>query len=77
MDPPGDPRVILDNLMSKGFTPAWIIRRLEWKVESRATYRTTLARSQRSQGIDAGWQPGRRRYFKRNIVADIELYYYH
>lgn len=68
---------VLDSLLAKGFTYNQILDWLIEKRESRATYRSTLARAQRSQGIDAGSQPGRNRYYARNTYADIEVFYYH
>lgn len=69
--------VILESLLAKGFTPSWIIDKLDEKADSRGTYRSTAARALRKQSVDAGWQPGRKRYHRRNVIADIELFYYH
>lgn len=76
-DVDGPMEAILENVLSKGFTPAWILHTLAEKAESRDTYRSKLARVQRTKSIAAGWEPGRGRYQRRNLVADIELYYYH
>lgn len=76
-DVEGDWRIVLENLLAKGFTPTWIIERLEEKRDSRDTYRSVLARQQRKRNDPAGWAPGRPRYFKRTSPADIEIYYYH
>lgn len=76
-DTTGDMTVILESLLAKGYKPAWIVSKLTEKKDSRDTYRSDLARKLRKQRIDAGWQPGRRRYHKRDQPADIELYYYH
>ena len=68
--------VVLESLLVKGFSVEWILRRLDEKRDSRAQYRTTRKRSQRSAGDPNGWDPGRTRYFKRSYRADIELYWY-
>lgn len=76
-DVEGDFRIVLESLLAKGYKPAWIIRKLEEKKESRDTYRSPAAGVLRKQGKAAGWEPGRSRFFKRDQPADIELYYYH
>lgn len=77
LDEDGDIDTILESLLSKGLKPGWIIVRLNEKRGSRVTYRTAFARAVRKKGIDAGWQPGRRRYHARLQYADIEIFYYH
>ena len=76
-DTTGDYTVVLESLLTKGFTPQWILDRLAEKKDSRDRYRSAIARGLRKRGSDAGWQPGRGRYKKRILVADIELYFYH
>lgn len=76
-DVESDMGAILESLLTKGYSYDWILTKLDEKKESRDTYRSNPARILRHQGIDAGWQPGRRRYHKRAQPADIELFYYH
>ena len=74
----GDITLILENLLAKGFKPAWITAKLNEKRESRGAYRSPINRALRRAGNkDAGREPGRSRYYKRTHPADIEIYYYH
>jgi hypothetical protein len=76
-EPPVPPDVILESLLSKGFTPDTILQWLREKKDSRDTYRSPVNRALRHRGIDAGYQPGRARYHNRDTYADIEVFYYH
>lgn len=69
--------VILESLLVKGYKPEWIIRKLVEKKESRDTYRSKTAHQLRKSGDKRGWDPGRPRYFTRDIRADIEIFWYH
>ena len=75
----GDVTIVLVSLLSKGFSPQWILDRLAEKQDSRSTYRSRAAKLLRKQfpKMDWGWDPGRKRFYRRTLIADIELYYYH
>lgn len=68
---------VLESLVQKGFTAEWILHELEQQYVARTEFRSAPRRAMRAQRIDAGWQPGRNRYKRRNLTADIEIYYYH
>lgn len=76
-DVDGDYTIVLESLLAKGYKPAWILKKLAEKRDSRDTYRSSAARIARAKGKSVGWDPGRPRYFARALPADIELYYYH
>lgn len=74
--PPGE---ILESLIRKGFEPDWILDQLEKQYDSRTRFRSAAMRAYRKKypKLDAGYNPGRSRHKRRNLNADIELYYYH
>lgn len=73
-----DPAIVLESLLEKGYGAQWILRHLKLQKESRDTYLSDWAAALRRLGVDAGWQPGRHRFYnQRDINADVEIYYYH
>lgn len=77
LSPDGDHGEILESLLSKGFQYEWILSELGRQQNARSQFRSAYRRALRRQGRDTGWQPGRTRYKRRVIHADIEIYYYH
>lgn len=73
-DNPGE---VLESLVGKGFQPDWILDELWRQENARSQFRSAYRRALRRKKLDAGYQPGRARYKRRNLIADIELYYYH
>ena len=73
-----DVSVVLESLLAKGFSYAWILQRLQEKEESRRLFKTQAKRRARYNRPkdDEGYNPGRRRYHARNQIADIEIYWY-